>query len=45
VITAVNPVQTCLEHYEQIAQPFEWRVTRDVLDRLLERLDTTALAA
>jgi hypothetical protein len=36
-------------HYEQIAQPFEWKFTRDDLDRLLERLDTpsstTTLAA
>jgi hypothetical protein len=36
-------------HYEQVAEPFEWRFTRDDLDRLLERLDTatpaTALAA
>jgi DDE superfamily endonuclease len=27
-------------HYEQVAQPFEWKFTRDDLDRLLERLDT-----
>ena len=36
-------------HYEQVAQPFEWKFTRDDLDRLLERLDTpgrtTTLAA
>jgi len=36
-------------HYEQVAQPFEWKYTRDDLDRLLERLDTpsrtTTLAA
>ena len=36
-------------HYEQVAQPFEWKFTRDDLDRLLERLDApscpTALAA
>ena len=35
-------------HYEQIAQPFEWRFTRDDLDRLLQRLDAghpTTLAA
>jgi YD repeat-containing protein len=36
-------------HYEHVAQPFEWEFTRDDLDRLLERLDTssrtTALAA
>ena len=27
-------------HYEQVAQPFEWKFTRDDLDRLLEQLDT-----
>jgi hypothetical protein len=35
-------------HYEQVAQPFEWKFTRDDLDRLLQRLDTpnqTTLAA
>jgi len=36
-------------HYEQVAQPFEWKFTRDDLDSLLERLDTptrtTTLAA
>jgi DDE superfamily endonuclease len=36
-------------HYEQVAQPFEWKFTRDDLDRLLARLDapdrTTTLAA
>jgi len=36
-------------HYEQVAQPFQWKFSRDDLDRLLERLDTpsrtTALAA
>jgi DDE superfamily endonuclease len=36
-------------HYEQVAQPFEWKFTRDDLDRLLERLDApdhrAALAA
>jgi len=36
-------------HYEQVAQPFEWKFTRDDLDRLLERLDmpshATTLAA
>jgi hypothetical protein len=36
-------------HYEQVAQPFEWKFTRDDLDRLLERLDApndrVALAA
>jgi hypothetical protein len=36
-------------HYEQVAQPFEWKFTRDDLDNLLERLDTpsgtTTLAA
>jgi hypothetical protein len=36
-------------HYEQVAQPFEWKFTRDDLDRLLDRLDTprpaTTLAA
>jgi hypothetical protein len=36
-------------HYEQIAQPFEWKFTRDHLDSLLEQLDTpsrtTTLAA
>ena len=36
-------------HYEQVAQPFEWRFTRHDLDRLLQRLDTpnrpTTLAA
>jgi transposase len=26
-------------HYEEIAQPFEWKFTRTDLDRLLERLD------
>ena len=26
-------------HYEQIAQPFEWKFTRQDLQRLLERLD------
>jgi len=25
--------------YEQVAQPFEWKFTRNDLDRLLERLD------
>jgi hypothetical protein len=33
------------QHYERVAQPFEWRFTRHDLDRLLERLNTTALAA
>jgi DDE superfamily endonuclease len=28
-------------HYEQVAQPFEWRFTRDDLERLLQRLETT----
>jgi DDE superfamily endonuclease len=32
-------------HYEQVAQPFEWNFTRDHLDRLLERLDTSRPAA
>ena len=36
-------------HYEQVAQPFQWKFSRDDLDRLLERLDTpsrtTTLAA
>jgi hypothetical protein len=32
-------------HYEQVAQPFEWKFTRDDLDRLLERLDTPTRAA
>ncbi len=36
-------------HYEQVDQPFEWKFSRDDLDRLLERLDTpsrtTTLAA
>ncbi len=36
-------------HYEQVAQPFEWKFTRDDLDRLLERLNApghaTTLAA
>jgi hypothetical protein len=36
-------------HYEQVAQPFEWKFTRHDLDRLLERLEAhshaTALAA
>ncbi len=36
-------------HYEQVAQPFEWKFTRTDLDSLLDRLDTpspiTALAA
>jgi hypothetical protein len=36
-------------HYEQVAQPFEWKFTRDDLDSLLERLNTpsrtTTLAA
>jgi DDE superfamily endonuclease len=32
-------------HYEQVAQPFEWKFTRDNLDSLLERLDTPTLAA
>lgn len=27
-------------HYEQVAQPFEWKFTRADLDRLLERLHT-----
>jgi hypothetical protein len=35
--------------YEQVAQPFEWKFTRNDLDRLLDRLETptriTALAA
>lgn len=35
--------------YEQVAQPFQWKFTRDDLDRLLERLEAldhrTALAA
>ena len=39
----------CGRHYEQVAQPFEWKFTRDDLDRLLERLDmpsrATTLAA
>jgi hypothetical protein len=26
-------------HYEQIAQPFEWKFTRADLDRLAERLE------
>jgi len=26
-------------HYERVAKPFEWKFTRDDLDRLLERLD------
>jgi hypothetical protein len=29
-------------HYQQIAQPFEWKFTRHDLHRLLERLDKTA---
>jgi DDE superfamily endonuclease len=37
------------QHYEQVAQPFEWKFTRNDLDALLERLDTpsrtTTLAA
>jgi hypothetical protein len=36
-------------HYEQVAHPFEWKFTRDDLDRLLQRLDApnhaTTLAA
>jgi hypothetical protein len=36
-------------HYEQVAKPFEWKFTRNDLDRLLQRLDapsrTTTLAA
>jgi hypothetical protein len=36
-------------HYEQVAQPFEWKFSRDDLDHLLERLNTAdhqaALAA
>jgi DDE superfamily endonuclease len=36
-------------HYEQVAHPFEWKFTRDDLDRLLQRLDapnqTATLAA
>ncbi len=31
--------------YEQIAAPFEWKFTRDDLDRLLDRLDTSRIAA
>ncbi len=31
--------------YEQIAAPFEWKFTRDDLDRLLDRLDTIRIAA
>ena len=27
-------------HYEQIAQPFEWKFTRQDLQRVLQRLDT-----
>ncbi len=26
-------------HYERIAEPFEWKFTRNDLDRLLDRLD------
>ena len=29
-------------HYQQIAQPFEWKFTRRDLDRLLKRLDQSA---
>ena len=29
-------------HYEQIAQPFEWKFTRNDLHKLLERLDQPA---
>ncbi len=32
-------------HYEQVAHPFEWKFTRDDLNRLLERLDTPNHAA
>ena len=28
-------------HYEQVAEPFEWKFTRDDLERLLDRLDTS----
>jgi len=31
--------------YEQIAAPFEWKFTRDDLDRLLKRLDQPATQA
>jgi len=51
--TALTAVEERLlgfgRHYEQVAQPFEWKFTRDDLDSLLERLDTpshtTTLAA
>jgi hypothetical protein len=32
-------------HYEQVAHPFEWKFTRDDLNRLLERLDAPNHAA
>jgi DDE superfamily endonuclease len=32
-------------HYEQVAHPFEWKFTRDDLDRLLQRLDAPNHAA
>jgi hypothetical protein len=32
-------------HYEQIAAPFEWKFTRHDLDRLLDRLNTSAPVA
>jgi DDE superfamily endonuclease len=36
---------TFARHYEQVAQPFEWKFTRDDLDRLLERLDASSRPA
>ncbi len=27
-------------HYQQIAQPFEWKFTREDLNRVLDKLDT-----
>ena len=32
-------------HYEQTAEPFEWKFTRDDLDKLLDRLDAPATLA
>ena len=32
-------------HYEAIAKPFEWKFTRNDLNELMQRLDTTSLAA